>query len=402
MTKGFQNNRLFKWSMVIAWLSILGWLTIRLADRAVLPMYDFLEYWAAGRLLLTGNNPYSPEQLLALQQSIGWPWGGPLMMWNPPWTLFFVIPFSLLSFNISRVVWLWLNLALVLLCTDWAWRFYGGPSRHRWLARLVSFTFLPTLLVLYLGQVGPLILAGVVGFLHFERRRQWWLAGASAVLIAIKPQLIFLFWIALVLWVLDRRQWSVFLAGGVAGLMAIAVPLLFNSSVVGQYIQTTTSEPPFYWETPTFGTALRLLYGQEKHWLQFVPTVLGVLWFLFYWQRHRSMWVWAEQMPVLLLVSLVTTSHRWTHDQVVLLPALMQAAAWVLRSHRHWTMALGGALYLALNGLALGPITPPGDFWRIWMAPVLLLGYLGLRRQICRGVANPIPIYRQESLLSGS
>lgn len=380
MTKGFQNNRLLKWSMVIAWVSILGWLTIRLADRAVLPMYDFLEYWSAGRLQLTGNNPYSPEQLLALQQSIGWPWGGPLMMWNPPWTLFFVIPFSLLSFNISRVVWLWLNLALVLFCTDWAWRFYGGPSRHRWSARLVSFTFLPTLLALYLGQVGLLILAGVVGFLHFERRRQWWLAGAATVLIAIKPQLLYLFWVALLLWAWDRRQWSVVLSSALAGLIATAGPLTFNLHVVNQYLRTTLSEPPLYWMTPTFSTVLRRLFGPDTYWLQLVPTAVGTLWFVFYWRGQRHSWEWGEQMPVLLLASLVTTPHKWTHDQVVLLPAVIQATAWVFHSGRRLIPALAAVIYFAMNVFAVVSILPSGDYWRVWMTPALLLIYLALQR----------------------
>ncbi len=376
------GRRLLQWGIAVAWIALLWRLTVRLADRALLPMYDFLEYWSASHLQLTGHNPYSPEELLALQKSIGWPWDGPLMMWNPPWTLVFVMPFGLLSFEMSRVLWLWVSLGLLLVCTDWAWRFYGGLSQHRWLARLVSFAFLPTLLVLYLGQVGPLILAGVVGFLYFEKRRRWWQAGAATVLIALKPQLLYLFWLALLLWALHHRRWSVLLGGGLAGLLAMGVAMIFNPAVVSQYIHTTASEPPLYWETPTLGTALRLLFGQDRHWLQFVPTGLGALWFAIHWRRHRHKWIWAEQMPLVLLVSLLTTPHRWTHDQVVLLPALMQAAVWVVDSRQRSIAAFAVVGYLAINTIPLTPVTLPGDFWRIWMTPALLAGYLLLRRQI--------------------
>jgi len=33
---------------------------------------DFIEYWAAAKLLLSGGNPYSAEQLLQLQRTVGW------------------------------------------------------------------------------------------------------------------------------------------------------------------------------------------------------------------------------------------------------------------------------------------------------------------------------------------
>jgi hypothetical protein len=33
---------------------------------------DFMEYWAAGRLFVHGGNPYSPQDLFALQKAAGW------------------------------------------------------------------------------------------------------------------------------------------------------------------------------------------------------------------------------------------------------------------------------------------------------------------------------------------
>ncbi|MGH7874553.1 MAG: hypothetical protein ACREQO_20355 [Candidatus Binatia bacterium] len=41
---------------------------------------DFIEYWAAAKLLIAGGNPYSPEPLLLLQQSAGWSPSVPLIM----------------------------------------------------------------------------------------------------------------------------------------------------------------------------------------------------------------------------------------------------------------------------------------------------------------------------------
>jgi hypothetical protein len=69
-------------------------------------------------------------------------------------------------------------------------------------------TFAPAYLVLILGQIGPLILLGLVGFLLCARDKHWKWAGAFTILISIKPHLLYLFWIALVLWIIEKRQWQ--------------------------------------------------------------------------------------------------------------------------------------------------------------------------------------------------
>ena len=43
-------------------------------------MNDFVEYWAAGRLNFTGENPYDPVLMLELQRSVGFTGERALMM----------------------------------------------------------------------------------------------------------------------------------------------------------------------------------------------------------------------------------------------------------------------------------------------------------------------------------
>ena len=48
------------------------WLTVRWLSAAGVPyMNDFVAYWAVGRLLLEGGNPYAMEAILKLQRSVG-------------------------------------------------------------------------------------------------------------------------------------------------------------------------------------------------------------------------------------------------------------------------------------------------------------------------------------------
>src|SRR5262249_12988795 len=90
---------------------------------AGLGLGDFIAYWSAGRQIASGANPYDWQALLALQQPLGWTESFPNMMYYPPWTLPFVLPFGALPFAVSRLLWLLLHLCLVLACADGIWRY---------------------------------------------------------------------------------------------------------------------------------------------------------------------------------------------------------------------------------------------------------------------------------------
>jgi Glycosyltransferase family 87 len=349
---------------------------------------DFLEYWASARLLLTGNNPYSPEEHLALQRSVVSNIERPLMMWNPPWTLFFLLPLGLVSFSVGHILWSVSLLICLLVCSAHLWRIYGGqPDRYR-IAWLICFSVVPTYLTLYVKQIDPLVLLGIVGFLHFQQHKQCWLAGLSLTLAAIKPHLTYLFWAALILWILENRQWRVFFGGAVGGMIATITPLILMPDVFDHYFQlysTNAAPRPFDWKTPTLSTALALVVGLENTWVRYIPPAIGLLWFTFYWRKQRIDWNWTEQMPLLLLVSQATTIFAWAWDQIVLLPALICGAVWAYHGGRRRMIAAGLLGFLIINLaplLVMGGVLIPGGFWLFWMVPFFLFAYLALRTQM--------------------
>ena len=100
-------------------------------------MQDFVEYWGAARLLVTGHNPYSPKELLELQRSVGTSKNRPLMMYNPPWALFFLLPFGFLSVSTAWLLWIAINTTCLLVSAAHLWRLYGGASSRYRLSWLV-------------------------------------------------------------------------------------------------------------------------------------------------------------------------------------------------------------------------------------------------------------------------
>ena len=155
------------------------------------------------------------------------------------------MPLSLLNFPISRLLWLGLSIVVILISTNWTWALFREATPKPWLARTLAFTFFPTIFTLGMGQIGPLLLLGVAGFLHFERKKRYWLAGAFVALLAIKPHLLYLVCLAILFWSVGSRQrWAII--GGAAIMVSAATlaAILFNPLVINQYLILMRSGAP--------------------------------------------------------------------------------------------------------------------------------------------------------------
>jgi hypothetical protein len=362
----------------------------RLGDLGASGLHDYVAYWSAGRLNALGKDPYSPEELLPVQQEVGWTDDWPNIMYYPPWTLAVVMPFGSLPFGTSRLLWLVVNLGVVIGCVDRLWQFYGGPTRYRGVAWALGLVFVPTLIVLKMGQIGPWLLLGVVGFLEWEESRPW-LAGAALVLASVKPQLMYLFGVAVLVWALDQRRWRVLLGGGLAVAGATGLALWRNPAVLQQY-GFALAHPPWGNITPTWGSLLRLMFGPERTWLTFVPTAVGLAWLPFYYARHRRHWDWSDHGLVVLFVSFLSTSYgAWVFDLVVLLVPIVRAAVWVARQADPRLTAFALLGFLTINGGALAMNlggAPYPSF--IWLTPALFIGYRVLRWRAAGPALAPV------------
>jgi len=366
-------------------------------SKQIIKVDDFVEYWAAGRLNLTGGNPYSPEQLLPLQLFAGRTFSVPVMMWNPPYTLPLVMPFGALEYRLSRVLWFLLNTALIVGCASFIWRFYQGAATRTWIAWLMAFSFIPTLFTLKVGQISVLLLLGTVLFLRFIQRQAWWLAALSLLLLAIKPHTLYLVPLAFLFWTIRERRWDL-LAGSTLGILAAtAIAWLFNPAVLKQYAYAVRHYPPYLWATPTIGGALRYFLAPDKLWLQYAPAALGVVWFGYYWSKNRLNWQWPQQLPLLVAVSVLTTSYGWTFDYVVLILVILPVFIGVCQQGWNSATIITLSLYLAIDAGALAANLSGAIrdyFWDMWLPPALVGWYfltvrLGVVGHLARTVEGP-------------
>jgi len=348
---------------------------------------DFVEYWAAAKLLLAGGNPYSPTELLSMERSVGWSTPETLVMWNPPWTLPLILPLGMFDYDTAQLIWFLLHSLIIFVGAQILWQLYDGGTkkvRYRLLSVLI---FPPVYLALLLGQIGPMILLGILGLLFFVQRKSWFCAGASLSLVSIKPHISYLLWIAVMLWVLREKIWRLALGTAIAIVLLVLIPLWWNAAIYTRYAELLSSHAvvqPTEWATPTLGTALGVLLGDPNGPMRWLPSALGALWLIWHWSVHRAGWNWIVETPLVLLVSVTTASFAWTFDHVILLPAVVQCAVWMANEtfsqQQRFIMI---CLYLIFAAaLVVGKTIAVNDFWYFWFAPMLLLFYLYVRRHV--------------------
>jgi hypothetical protein len=371
---------------VLAAILLLVFILITINSQTkVINFGDSVQYWAAGRLALSGKNSYSAELVQELRNLVNsrpeLPGEVPSMMLYPPWTLTLLLPFGIPSYQISRLLWFIFHILILFFCSNFIWRMYGGPKEKFWLVGVITFLFPPIIILLLMGHITSLHLLGLLGFLYFTDKpttSKWtdFFAGVSAALVTIKPQLLFLFILAIIFWVVDNKRWWILIGIGLFIIIGTIIPLLFNPLVVSHYWNAMIDYPVGAWASPTIGMLLRLRFGIDNEWLQILPTLLGLAWLVIYWLHHKNTWDWKEQAPILILASIVTAAYMWTYDMVLLLLPVLHVAIISIRTGRTWARNLILFTYFLISIFVLVIHNYVNNFWFFWFPAFILIWYL--------------------------
>ena len=97
----------------------------------------------------------------------------------------------------------------------------------------------------------------------------------------------------------------------------------------------------------------------------------GLAWFAWHWKTRRRPWDWRAEMPMLLLVSIISTWYAWFTDEVILIPVLFSFVATI--GKRAWESSALFYLFLNVAGIALA--VGHHIYLQAWI-PILWLGYL--------------------------
>lgn len=364
-----RNNAEVKLPFILLCLAPLFYLRLPLlwAPRY---LYDFICYWVSGKLYLAGADPYAAGAVFAMEKAQGWHYTVPMVTFTPPWSLPLLALAAMAPMALSRAIWFAISLAIDCGAAVALWRYYGGAARRWWIALLVCASFISMGVVEFLGQVTPLMLLSLAAFLWLVRGQRYFWAGLALWGLGAKPHLLYLVFLAILLWAVQNRVWRLLsgavLSYGVSAALAIAA---HPHAMV--YLQ---SSPKAALEVSCgIGGVLRLLFGMQHQGLQFLPCAFGLAWFAWYWAGCRRHWDWGQNLPLLLIVSIASSPYFWFHDFVLILPALIRMAAG--RAYRSFYVML---MYLIVQEVIARCYMPSTTAWMclaslLWI-PLYLVG----------------------------
>ena len=338
--------------VVIIVLFLVLWV-ISLHASIALP--DHLARWTAGRLIAEGNAAelYDPTAQSNVQAALG----AKALSWfvSPPYVAIAFVPFGLLPYAASALLWTAIAFALLF------WSLRAASRLHPSLASLstgrvllVVFSCQVVLELFGGGQDSVVVLAAMVGSATLLQRDRPFTAGLLLSCAAIKPQLAILIPVVLVL----GHAWRVLIGAGVGGVLLVGA----TSAVLGwatwwDWLEALRS--PLYqvevvdgqaWKATTLQGLIDSLGGHAY------PAGMAVVWLvaagmvvLATGRRLRAFGPGAVPTILITVVPLVTvliTPHAMVYDLVVVIPAVV----WLIDRHgsaavRSW-VACGFVLLL--------------------------------------------------------
>jgi hypothetical protein len=291
---------------------------------------DFIAYWAAGQQLVHGANPYSRAAVFDLELAQAFVGRRPLIMRNPPLAFFLAWPLGFVSEQMGMVLWLLMLVGALMASVRMLWILNGRPGDR---LHLLGYLFAPALACVMAGQLGIVLLLGVMLFLYFHRSRPF-LAGSALLLCSVKPHLFIAFGAVLLAWALSRGAYR--LIAGAATAIAASCVLSFGLDLHAwpQYARMMLAAGIEREFVPSLSLFFRLAVDRGELWLQFAPATAACVWAIWYFWTRRDRWNWMEHGMLLLLVSVATAPYAWFTDEVVVLPAMLAALYSVSHSRR--------------------------------------------------------------------
>jgi len=313
--------------------------------------YDFITFWSAARLALTGDpaSAYDRSAIAAMQHLAVPAMGDTLFLWHyPPTFLLLVLPLGLIGYPAALLVFsgataaLWAALARALF-----------HDRRAWLVAAAT----PAGLVNFLDGQNGFLTAGLAGFALLQLDRRPRLAGTLIGLLAIKPHLAALFPLALI----AGRRWQTLIAAALS-------TTLFTAAGVAAFGPHTTIA--FLRDLPTLRDIVDhagLPWGQMPS-----PYVLML-------SLHAPALAAAAVQGAATIAAAICVWHAWRRAAVpfearaaVLCTGSLLVSPYLFTYDWTWlALALG---FLAVLGMREG--FRPGEreaLFAAWVAPLVLM-----------------------------
>jgi glycosyl transferase family 87 len=308
-----------------------------------LKFQDFLPFYVSAQLVTEGRarDLYDPEVTAHAMQSIIRQPSRILLpnLYGPQVGLFFK-PLARFSFPAAARIWVATSLLVFFGSVYLVWRSCPALRPLARMVALCALAFPPLFHFFVRGQVSALVLACFTAAYVFFRAERAWLAGVALGLLACKPQ----FLVAIPLVLLLAHAWKAF-AGIVVsgGAQLVFTRIYFGSAVMHAYFDTLghTSRMIGAAElslAPIQMHSLRSFWSLLMPWpevalaLYALSSIVIIVMAALAWKSSAPL---ALRFSALTLAAILVNPHLFVYDLLVLAPALILLADWILTNPQH-------------------------------------------------------------------
>jgi len=214
---------------------------------------DFLPRWRATQLYLKeGQNPYSFETTMAIQQSMygrsAWESEDQALFAYPFYTMFLIAPFAFIEdFALARAAWMTvLEMSLFIIAIL-------GIRMANWRANKFSLAVFLLFAILWYHGAKPLV-DGNISILialflsmtlwaFFNRKDTW--AGIFLALATIKPQMAIFILAFTVIWAISKQRWQLVKSFAVSIILLIGVSFILQPQWIFENLIQISTYPGY-------------------------------------------------------------------------------------------------------------------------------------------------------------
>jgi hypothetical protein len=347
------------WSVYVWNISTTG-----LLDRSRnLKGTDFLHFYTLGSLALAhrGDVLYNLEAQAALSaQRVPAAMGIRYLPLYPPQVSMFFAPFAKLSYPGALTLWLALSTLIYLVCCYALWLTCKTLRDYKLTVAILVLAYPAFWHLIAWGQTSALALACFTLAYFALRSRLEFLAGLALGCLIFKPQLA----LAAAIVFLLTLNWKVISGAIVSGLMQLAAGgLYYGLGPLRDWIHTLLDVPRIM---PLLEPRIYQTHSLRTFWTMLIPWNSASL-ILYLGSTFAIVALtagcWRSRLPlsvrysILLFATVLIAPHLTVYDLVVLAPAFLILADWIVSPTRSANVnQLKVLLYLAFVLPLLGPL----------------------------------------------
>lgn len=342
---------------------------------------DFFQFWLAGHMTWSNQDPYTPATWIQAHYHFGATWVPEPIFPYPLPLATFLTPLGLLPLYQAYITWIYFSQVIILVCILLLSSIWKDQRLHFYLFTLVAGTFLfrPTIVTLRNGQLGAVLLLILTLVILLWNNGRWFLGGLLMSFFILKPTLGFPLIMITGIWNLWEKRFSA-LSGNAMGMALIMlIGWIRNPGWLQSFLNAGNRKlSETFGYSPTIWGASSIICDHELSCTIgiggsiLVLLLVGTIWMLYQSRVPVSPTI---VLSIAIPLTVIITPYIWAYDQVLLIIPIVTLT--FIMAERGYSYLFTAMLPIAISILAIGllflAIQVGNDSWSMFVPLMILL-----------------------------